>query len=574
MRKRVKLLSLLLAFAMLLTLAGCSSSGKNEPVYFRLGVGEADSYNPFFGYKTVAYYGFALVYDPLFNFEPDYETIDYRLATSYDVSADGLTYTFHLREGVKWTDGEPFTADDVAFTLTYTPKYSSAFSYDTSNIDTDSIKVVDEHTVQFNVFEDANGFLGYLAGVPIVPKHIWSQYLESDNPESVYDVKCTTDNMVGTGLYKYYSEDESSAVFQLNKDYWGDKGDADVVVLEYNIADDAALAALQSGELDGAQSVIPSAVDALKSDKSLDYCLGMSFGFFGIGMNLHTADEGSTANPALQVREVRQAIDWCTQRQYLMQMAYSGLGAANWSFLTPNDKYYYDMHQYSGFRDSDADGNIASAVALLESAGFTLNASGQPYGDADVTAGTPRYNAAGQSLSFRIFVESDNVSYDSCATLIAAQCAKAGIQLNISRYDQSTLWSYTDARDYDMYLIEWAGYRDPDFCAALFAWDDGKFDYAGSGYNDSGYANDHYDELYYKQRYAHDESERRAALDEMQQIVYDDCPYIILGSYYYIQAVNSSRWSGYARFPSDSEYGMMYDYNIFRYNLQHMKYVG
>ena len=109
------------------------------------------------------------------------------------------------------------------------------------------------------------------------------------------------------------------------------------------------------------------------------------------------------------------------------------------------------MHQYSGFRDSDADGNIASAVALLESAGFTLNASGQPYGDADVTAGTPRYNAAGQSLSFRIFVESDNVSYDSCATLIAAQCAKAGIQLNISRYDQSTLWSYTDARDYDMF---------------------------------------------------------------------------------------------------------------------------
>jgi len=547
-----------------------------QPVYFRLALGEADSNNPFFGYKTTAYYVFSLVYDTLFEYDEKHENINYKLLTSMDVSDDGLTYTLHVRDDIKWHDGQKLTANDVAFTLEMTPQYSYAFSYDTANIDPSSVTVVDENTVQFKVYEDANGFLEYLAGIPVVPEHIWGQYLRSDKPDSVYEVEATPENMVGTGLYKYYSADDTSCVLQLNKDYWGGTSAADVVVIEYKLADDSLLAALQSGELDGTQSVVASAVDTVKTDKNLSCINGLTFGFNGIGFNLHDRAQGSTENPTLLIRDVRQAIDYCVPRKYLVQMAYGGLGLPQVSFLNPNSKGYYDIaSNYSGYRDSDAADSVDQAIALLEGAGFTYNASGQPYSAADKEAKAVRYNAAGENLQYRLFIESDNVSYDSIATLVQNKCAEAGIGIEISRYDQSTLWSYTDKWDYDMYIIEWNGYVDPDFACALFAWDNGKYCYInGNGYNDSGYSNTHYDDLYYKQRYTHDAQERMQTLEEMQKIVYDDVPYIVLGNYFYAQVINSSRWSGYKQLPAFSDYGLIFDTATFRYNLLHMTYKG
>ena len=573
MKKNMRMLSLILALLLLLGLTGCSSN--NQPVYFRIALGESDSCNPFYGYKTSAYYVFSLVYDTLFEYDESHENINYKLLKSMDVSDDGLTYTLHVRDDIQWQDGEKLTADDVAFTLQMTPQYSYAFTYDTANINPDSVAVVDESTVQFQVYEDANGFLEYLSGIPVVPKHIWDQHLSSDNPDSVYEVEPTPENMVGTGLYKFYSADETSCVLQLNKNYWGGTSAADVVVLEYKLADDSLLAALQSGELDGAQSVTASAVDTVKADKNLDCVYGLTFGFEGIGFNLHDISAGATENPALLNRTVRQAIDYCVPRKYLSEMAYGGLGMPGSSFLNPNSIGYYDIAaNYEGYRDGDAADNVDRAIALLEGAGFTLNAAGQPYGEADRTAQAVRYNADGQNLQFRLFIESDKVDDDSAASLIQKECAEAGIGIEISRYDQSTLWSYTDALDYDMYIIEWGGYVDADFACALFAWDDGKFDYAGDGYNDSGYSNPQYDDLYYQQRYTHDPAERVRILEEMQKIIYDDVPYIILGDYYYAQVINSSRWSGYKQLPAFSDCGMIFDQTSFRYNLLHMTYHG
>lgn len=580
MKLTKRIVSLLLVAVLAFSLAACSGGGDDdELVYFRMGLGESDSLNPWLGYNNTALYFFALLYDTLFCLDNTYEGLEYRLATSFDLSDDGLTYTLHLREGVKWHDGEDFNADDVVFSLKNIPPYSYAWGYDLANLDTESVTKIDDYTVQFSVYEYLNGFEEYMCFVAMLPEHIWGQYfVDEDTAATVYEVAATTENLIGTGLYKFYAEDETACTMTLNANYWGGTSDADVVVLQYNTSGDTVLAALQSGDLDGEDQIVDSAVDTMESDPNVDYRYVGSLGMDALCFNIH--EGGGTGNPLLMIKEVRQAIDYCTPRKYLMDMAFGGHGDTSESILSNVSNYWYDLSQDANYRDSNADDAVDNAIALLEAQGFTFNASGAEYSDADKAAGAPRYNAAGDGLIFRFYVESDAVTDDAAAVIIKGQCAKAGIQMDLSYYDQSTLWSVCETWDYDMYICEWGGYIDPDFHLAMFAWFDGGYAYSnedgsyGDGYNDSGYNNPEYDQLLLDQRTTRSDEERHEIVNKMQQIVYEDVPYIRLGNLTSVQAINSAKWANYITIPTTSEYGALFDSSILRVNLLTMEYIG
>ncbi len=586
MKPAMRIIALLLVLALALPMAACDEANGDDTIYFRFGFGdEPDSLNPYFGTHTISYYVFASLYDTLFVRDGNYELAN-SLAAGYEtaVNEDGTcTYTVKVREGVLWHDGEKFTANDVAFTLYTTYYWSYAHSYDVLFLDPDSIEVLDDATLKFTVEADYPYIAEYLSACPIYPEHVWKQYftdesgawldVDDEAVQAVNQVELTAENMVGTGPFKWHGADETACTLVNNGDYWNGKSAIGALVYVYNVAEP--LTALQNGELDACEHIAASALDALKKDANFDHAMSMIYGFNAVSFNLNSPDEGSSANQLLQIKEVRQAIDYCAQREHILDMAYSGLGVAGDSMLGTNSKYYYDLKEgYAGYRDSDADDHIEKAAALLEAAGFTCNSSGAPYTEADAAAGAVRYNAGGEGLTFRIAYDSNNTEDQDACTMIKAACAKAGIALDVQGYDQAALWDYVAAFDYDMYVIEWGAYVDPSFSLSLLQWEDGYWAYANNGYNETGYGNDEYDALFNDQLYAGDEAARRAAVERMQEIFYEDCPMIVLGYYYYLQPVNSSRWQGYAQLPQGFEYGLLWDYTTLYYQLMHLQYIG
>ncbi len=579
------LIALLLVLAFALPLAACGSND-DDTVYFRFGFGDQpDSLNPYYGTHTVSYYVFSSVYDTLFTRDADYNLAN-NLCTGYEtqVNDDGTcTYTMTVRDDVAWHDGEAFTANDVAFTLYSTYYWSYAHSYDVQFLDPDSIEVVNDTTLTFTVASDYPYITEYLSTCPIYPAHIWKPYFTDDagswlaaDDEATFaaqEAELSADNMVGTGPFKWYAADDTSCTLVRNDAYWNGKSGIDALVYVYNVSEP--LTAIQNGELDACMNMTASALDAIKNDAAFDYAYSMNYGFNCISFNLNAPDAGSSANQLIQLKQVRQAIDLCTPRDYILDMAYDGLGVAGDSLLSTNDSYYNNLRtQYAGYRDSNAADSVERAIALVESAGFTYNASGAAYSDADKAAAATRYNAAGEALSFRLYYDSNNTEDQDTCTIVKETCGKAGIELTVQGFDQATLWDYCDAYDYDMYIVEWGAYVDPSFSLSLFQWEDGYWAYAANGYNETGYANGEYDALFNEQLYAKDDAQRRATVNRMQEIVYEDCPMIILGYFYYLQPINAAKWSGYSQLPQGNEYGLLWDYTTMPYQLLHLTYIG
>ena len=204
MQARIRRIGIIVAAALTLlilgaapTLAEGSASPEASPLTLRIGwTNDISSLNPFLGLVSPSdYETYQLNYDFLVGF--DAATLDPRpaLATEWSVSDDGLVWTFKLREGVVWSDGEPFTADDVAFTLNLIVG-QGANSYTSNVLFIDKAVVIDDYTVEVRCTEPKADMLA--TGIFILPEHIWSKvdiekaFADYENPVPI----------VGTGPFQ------------------------------------------------------------------------------------------------------------------------------------------------------------------------------------------------------------------------------------------------------------------------------------------------------------------------------------------------------------------------------------
>jgi len=141
-----KVTLVLLLCASLVSCGGAPSS--SEGIHsFRIGnTQDIDTLNPLTSELTIGFEIFLLIYDPLVRYDENYEPVGC-LAESWDVSEDGLTWTFNLREGVLWHDGEPFTSEDVKFTYDTMIEHEQGFMYNTYLAGITDIECPDEKTV-------------------------------------------------------------------------------------------------------------------------------------------------------------------------------------------------------------------------------------------------------------------------------------------------------------------------------------------------------------------------------------------------------------------------------------------
>ncbi len=188
------------------------------------GIGPApDLQNPF-SYSTNVGAGLQqLQIESLFYLNLESGEMEPWLATGYEINDDNTEVTLHLREGVTWSDGEPFTADDVVFTLNLLKSHAPALWHSDGIAEyMDTATAVDDHTVDIKLTKPNARFIYQFAidvynSIPVVPEHIW----KDEDPATFKDFDIGNGQPVYTGPYKLVQADENQLIYDRRDDWWG-----------------------------------------------------------------------------------------------------------------------------------------------------------------------------------------------------------------------------------------------------------------------------------------------------------------------------------------------------------------
>ncbi len=305
----------------------------------------------------------SLVYNGLFTIGPDFEPAP-RLAESWDVSDDAKTYTFHLRDGLTWSDDEPLTADDVVFTynLFADPEVASANTAPLSGVEgfqefqdgaADTLEGVvaeDEQTVKITLTEPTPGFLAaFGSGFGILPEHVLGEVA----PDEIMEDEFFTHPTVSSGPYvmKEFNVDEN-VVLEANPNYWSDVG-IDTVYLQM-LESDVATAQLATGETDLVQ-ISPQDLATVEGLDGVTVSSAPSPGFLRLLVNFEKFGD----------ERIRQAFLYAIDRQGIVDGELGGHGEElNSTIMTPwalpddLEAYEYDPDK---------------AKSLLEEAGYDFS---------------------------------------------------------------------------------------------------------------------------------------------------------------------------------------------------------
>jgi peptide/nickel transport system substrate-binding protein len=480
--------------------------------------------NPFKALTSESYYALSLQYDLLFNFAKDDLSVAPGLATEWESSEDGLTWTITTREGVTWHDGEPFTANDVAFTFnTIVDNEVGAFISYFPNVE--SITATDDNTLVWRATKPTIA-PELPPWVYILPQHIW---------EPVGDYEAMTEfpnfpDPIGTGpfqLTEFVRGEHWS--FTANEDYWAGAPVIDeIIVRKYN-NEEAMVSALKQGEVDFVSALSVGLFNSLEGEEGITTHIGPAVGFDQLSFNMcdpattstqYCERHPGTGHPALRDPVVRQAISKVIDREALVERVLGGYGSPGSTIVPPYSSQWH-LDPTTDTQSFDP----AGAAQLLEDNGYVDS-------DGDGVRETPD----GEPLRFRFFLRSESDENQKSGEFIASWLEDLGIQTDITVGSTDELTDIWYEHDFDLYIWGWGPDPDPDFIVSTFA------SFQCGVWSDTCYSNPEYDALYEQQQVGTKLADRQATIDQMQQIIYDDVPEVVLYYNNDLAAYRSDRW--------------------------------
>lgn len=430
-----------------------------------------------------------------------------RLADRWAVSDDGLAYTFYLRNDVRWQDGEPFTAADVAFTinLLQSPDFPVAHAY-ADLWRSVAVEVVDPHTVRFVLTEPYAPFIDYTTQ-RLVPQHLLGQAPLADLLAHPFNVK-----PVGTGLFRLAELDQTHALLETNPYHplWRETA-LDRVELRFYNTDADVLAAYQSGAVMGIGRILLQDLDRARAEPDLQLYSARQSGYELVFFNLQSTDR-----PFLQDQRVRQALAYALDRQALIDTALGGQGEAIYSPIMPQSwAYKADIEHY--------DRDLGAAAALLEDAGYTLPDSTRvQVGDVSPQQAVVRAKD-GQPFEFTLLTDT-MPEHIALANALAGQWAAVGARVVVQSVDLSTLaTNHLQPRRFDAVLLQLLWQLDPD---PYPLWHETQIQSPGQNY--SGFENRDASEAIEVARQLTSRAERKPLYDQFQDIFAQEVPAIML----------------------------------------------
>ncbi|WP_158598303.1 ABC transporter substrate-binding protein [Falsibacillus albus] len=489
-----------------------------DPVTLKVGwTAEPDSISPFIAYSISSTEIFKLIYDPLVAFNDKVEP-EGRLAKSWDVSDDHLTWTFHLQKDVKWHDGVPFTSKDVKFT--YETIQKSGLGLYAGYLDgITSIETPDDYTVVIKTKDPKANMLQMTT--PILPEHIWKDVSMKDLE------KWPNDKPIGTGPFKFEEFKKGEYIkLSKNEDYFYQKPHIDELVFVLYANNDTMVQSLKKGEIDASININANQVKPLSADDSIDVATASTHGFTELAINTW-GDPKSKGNPLLKDKSIRQAISYALDKKKIIDVAYSGQGTPGTTLIPPSLDFWHYKPTKDELREFDAD----RAKKMLDDAGYK-----------DTDNDGIRESSDGKKLKFRLYLRADTAEEVRAGQMIQSMLKNVGIAIDIDTVDDGLLSDKIyDNANFDMFIWGWGTDADPTTILRVMSTSQ------IGNLSDSYYSNSEYDKLLEQQATILDRQKRQEVVDRMQEILYDEAPYIILTYDNALQAVRTDKWDGWTK---------------------------
>ncbi len=486
-----------------LLLAGCDrrepvipAEGKAaEPAYgdtiIEGSIGDASNLLPVLASDASSSEIAGLIYNGLVRYDKDLR-LEGELAESWEVSADNLVITFHLRPGVKWHDGAPFSAEDVLFTYqTYIdPAVPTAYAENYKQVD--KVEVLDPLTLRVSYKKPlARALVSWAVG--IMPKHLLAGQDVTKSPLSRAPV--------GTGPYKFVEWlPGEKIVLEANPDYFEGRPWLNRVVYRIIPDESTMFLELKAGGLD-MMGLTPlqyaRQTDSADFSRRFNKYRYLSFAYTYLGYNLK--------RPMFKDQRVRQALAFAINKQEIIDGVLLGLGQeatgpykpGTWPYNAAVKRYPYDP---------------ARAKELLAEAGW---------GDSD---GDGVLDKEGQPFAFTIVTNQGNDQRTKSGEIIQRRFREIGVDVKLRVIEwASFLKEFINPGNFDATILGWTIPIDPD---GYNVWHSSK---TGPGeLNFVGFKNAEVDELLEKGRRTLDQAQRKVYYDRFQEILAEEQPYTFL----------------------------------------------
>lgn len=497
--------------------------------------GTPATFNPLVSEDRASSDAIALILEGLTRYDPVRDEVVPGLAHSWDISEDSKTFTFHLRPGVRWSDGEPFTADDVVFTFDaiYDERYPnrSQLEFRVGGEPFD-VEKVDDHTVRITTADVYAPFLLYVGGTAIIPEHKLRDAYEDGTLLRAWTISTasrTPKEIVATGPFRIRSfRPAQRMIYEPNPHYWraDEEGSRlpyiDFAIIRFVQDQNAGVVAFASGQSEHHNPITPDQVGWVRrNEERHDYTVhdrgpSTSTSFIWFNQNPGVNENGV---PFVEPHKLewftdqrfRQAVSYGIDRQGLIDGVIFGRGEPLWSSVSPaNAKWHNpDVKKYPY--------NPDKARALLEEAGFEYRADGNLY-DGD-----------GNRVTFSLITNEDNRLRANMATVFMENMKNLGIEVRLRLLDFSNFVNrIMESYNYEAGLISLTGGPDPHGGMSV---------YTSSGRLHVWHPNQEepatewearIDELMQKQLRTLDEEERKEYYDEVQAIMSEQMPLLYL----------------------------------------------
>lgn len=506
--------------------------------------GGIETFNPFTTIYATPININRLVYLPIVDYGLNNEPSP-GLADKWETSADGKTWTFHFPDGRKWSDGEELTAKDAAYTFAAIKKNATLAEANGSLVtNVVSSEAPDKNTFKLTLKTAQATNPG--EEMPIVPEHVWSKLPDPGKyTADASDGKA----VVGSGPFVItkYAKEQTVELKANQNFYKGPAKIAGITFINYKNTD-AAVAGLQSGEIDLVSGLTPAQFAKLKNTPNIKASQGAGRRYYGININQGAKDLNNqpmgTGNPVLQDPAVRKAIVMGIDKKTIISKVMNGTAKPG---LTQVPTVFPDFYGLpDGMEETKFD--LEGAKKVLDDAGYKL-------------VDGKRVDKSGKPISLRLMGNSDKALDSQMADFVVGWMKDLGIEIKVEMASSDVTGEKSTKADYDMYFTGWGMGPDPDYQLSINTCASRPDNKGNGATSENNWCDPEFDKLYEAQHVELDKAKRSKLAREAFGKIYQAN---VLDVLYYadvLEAWRSDRFADFQRQPPNS--GPIYGQNSY-----------